>query len=175
MRDAGSENGQGLAPRLDRSERKRRATLIDSKINVAQAKGPLHARSVSKIMRAVAIFLVVCAHATCALAEARSPLCSLYDGSKTTDDPIYLNEFSKAKESSAISCVQRTAIRLSSGPETADSIANAAVSACNDEATREANQLSSKDENFDKVLAGIRSTMKRSALVAIMTMRAGRC
>jgi hypothetical protein len=125
-------------------------------------------------MKAVAIFLAACAHVTCALAEARSPLCFLYDGSKTTDDPIYLNEFSKAKESSAISCVQRTAIRLSSGPETADSIANAAVSACNDEATREAN-LSGKDENFDKILAGIRSTMKRSALVAIMTMRAGRC
>ena len=86
-----------------------------------------------------------------------------------------MNEFLKAKESPAINCVQQTAIRLSSGPDTASIIANAAVSECDGEAIKEANEVSGKDGKPEKALADIRSTMMRSALVAILTMRTGRC
>ena len=86
-----------------------------------------------------------------------------------------MNEFLKAKESPAISCVQQTAIRLSRGSDTANIIANAAVSACDGEAIKEASEVSGKDGKPEKVLADIRYTMMRSALVAIITMRRGRC
>jgi hypothetical protein len=86
-----------------------------------------------------------------------------------------LNEFLKAKESPAISCVQQTAIRLSRGSDTANIIANAAVSACDGEAIKEAGEVSGTDGKPEKVLADIRYTMMRSALVAIITMRRGRC
>ena len=86
-----------------------------------------------------------------------------------------MNEFLKAKESPAISCVQQTAIRLSRGSDTVTIIANAAVSACDGEAIKEASEVSAKDGKPEKVLADIRYTMMRSALVAIITMRRGRC
>ena len=61
----------------------------------------------------------------------------------------------------------QTAIRLSRGSDTANIIANAAVSACDGEAIKEASEVSGKDGRPEKVLADIRYTMMRSALVAI--------
>jgi len=133
------------------------------------------ARSLShEITKTIALLLAACGHASCGFAEARSPLCLFYDGHRP-EDPVYLNEFLKAKESPAISCVQQTAIRLSRGSDTVTIIANAAVSACDGEAIKEASEVSGKDGKPEKVLADIRYTMMRSALVAIITMRTGRC
>ena len=89
------------------------------------------------------------------------------NASRKGADPSLHWRASQAKESPAISCVQQTAIRLSRGSDTANIIANAAVSACDGEAIKEASEVSGKDGRPEKVLADIRYTMMRSALVAI--------
>lgn len=122
---------------------------------------------------AVLFVLLMCPWAS---ANERSPLCHMYNGHKP-DDPRYLDEYYQARGSPATSCVQQMAVRLSSGPDAADVVANAAVSACDSEAIKEAKSLPSPDvkQSFDEILAIVRTTMKRSALLAITTMRAGRC
>jgi len=72
-----------------------------------------------------------------------------------------------AEEEGAPGAEEQTAIRLSRGSDTANIIANAAVSACDGEAIKEASEVSGKDGRPEKVLADIRYTMMRSALVAI--------
>lgn len=89
----------------------------------------------------------------------------MYNGEKPSD-PIHLNEYYQARESAAISCVQQIAVRLLSGPDTADVIANAAVSACDDQAVKQTKSLPNDGaRSIDEVLAVVRTTMKRSALL----------
>jgi hypothetical protein len=110
-----------------------------------------------------------------ASATERSPLCDMYDG-HTPDDPRYLDEYYRARASPAIDCVQQTAVRLSSGQDAAEIVANAAVLACDKEAVEEAKAESSKGgQSFNVVLAVVKNTMNSSAVLAITTMRAGRC
>ena len=123
--------------------------------------------------RVLAVFFALLTYA--ASASERSALCDMYDGHKP-DDTIYLDEYYRARASLAISCVQQTAVRLSSGPGAAEIIANAAVLACDKEAVEEAKSLSSKSgQSFNVVLAVVKNTMNSSAALAITTMRTGRC
>jgi hypothetical protein len=123
--------------------------------------------------RILAAFFALLTYA--ALANERSPLCDMYDGHKP-DDTKYSDEYYRARGSAAINCVQQMAVRLSRGPDATETIAKAAIFACDKEAVEEAKSVSSTSgQSFNVVLAVIKSTMDSSAVLAITTMRAGRC
>jgi hypothetical protein len=98
----------------------------------------------------------------------------MYNGQKPSD-PIYLKSFLSARGSSASNCAQRMAIRLAPARDAADLVAQAAVEACSDEAGKEAATLPATNQTKEEVLRVVRSVMKAEALLAVITIRAGRC
>jgi hypothetical protein len=98
----------------------------------------------------------------------------MYNGEKPSD-PIYLNAFLAARGSPATNRAQLMAIRLAPARDAADLVAQAAVEACSIEARKEAKALPPTNQTNDEILTILRSVMKAEALLAVITLRAGKC